>query len=571
MHRRPFAVLSALSLIVVVASASRTTAAPPPSDPDDRYDVYEGEVTVAQLERIVALGVDRHELDVSALPRQGGSKANAQVEVILSTEQADDLRAEGLDLELKTVEGDSRSPSAPTALQASGYEVWQTYSGPGGIKEQVEQAAAQHPRHRQARDHRDSVNGTDIQALKVTSNARHVPDGQRPAVLYFSAQHAREWITPEMTTRLLRARARRLRHRPRDAPAWSTRNELWFVPVANPDGYDFTFEPGQRLWRKNLRDNDGDGAIAPGDGVDLNRNFPYKWGYDNEGSSPTPRARPTAARSRLRARDAGARSRWSPGSAPSSSSTTTRPPSCCSTASGGRWPRRRPTTSIYEAMAGDDETPAIPGYDPDISAELYTTNGDTDTHLRSCTARSASHPRCRTCEAASDADPDDEWEADDCGSGFEFPDDEGLVQAEFEKNIPFALSVAARRRTPTTRSPSSVARPPTSASTPSTSPTASPQTGGRHGQARAAQHAACATGSTAGRSARPLRSSGTGGERYGHENDDYYAEFRGEVRGAAPGGEVEVWFTGVERGAGPGGRVEHFTYEVAAGTGPTCS
>ena len=37
--------------------------------------------------------------------------------------------------------------------------------------------------------------------------------------------------------------------------------ELWFIPVANPDGYDFTFEEGQRLWRKNLRDNNGDGEI----------------------------------------------------------------------------------------------------------------------------------------------------------------------------------------------------------------------------------------------------------------------------------------------------------------------
>ena len=31
-------------------------------------------------------------------------------------------------------------------------------------------------------------------------------------------------------------------------------------------------------------------------------------------------------------------------------------------------------------MAGDDANPAVPGYDPDISAELYITNGDTDTH-----------------------------------------------------------------------------------------------------------------------------------------------------------------------------------------------
>ncbi len=53
-----------------------------------------------------------------------------------------------------------------------------------------------------------------------------------------------------------------------------------------------------------------------------------------------------------------------------------------------------------------------------------------------------------TCEAASDSVPDDEWKAEDCASGFNFPDDEELIQAEFEKNIPFALSVAASAADP---------------------------------------------------------------------------------------------------------------------------
>ena len=55
--------------------------------------------------------------------------------------------------------------------------------------------------------------------------------------------------------------------------------------MANPDGYQYTFT-NERLWRKNLRDNDGDGQITIADGVDLNRNFDSHWGYEDEGSSP---------------------------------------------------------------------------------------------------------------------------------------------------------------------------------------------------------------------------------------------------------------------------------------------
>ena len=60
--------------------------------------------------------------------------------------------------------------------------------------------------------------------------------------------------------------------------------ELYFVPCANPDGYVYnqTTNPnGGGFWRKNRRNN-GDGTF----GVDLNRNFDYNWGFDNNGSSP---------------------------------------------------------------------------------------------------------------------------------------------------------------------------------------------------------------------------------------------------------------------------------------------
>lgn len=61
--------------------------------------------------------------------------------------------------------------------------------------------------------------------------------------------------------------------------------ELYFVPCANPDGYLYneqTNPNGGGMWRKNRRNNGGGNF-----GVDLNRNYGYEWGYDNQGSSPT--------------------------------------------------------------------------------------------------------------------------------------------------------------------------------------------------------------------------------------------------------------------------------------------
>ena len=61
--------------------------------------------------------------------------------------------------------------------------------------------------------------------------------------------------------------------------------EIYCVPCFNPDGYEYnrTTNPnGGGMWRKNRRNNSGSY------GVDLNRNFGYRWGYDNIGSSPTP-------------------------------------------------------------------------------------------------------------------------------------------------------------------------------------------------------------------------------------------------------------------------------------------
>ena len=69
--------------------------------------------------------------------------------------------------------------------------------------------------------------------------------------------------------------------------------EMFFIPFVNPDGYAINesiyFNYNEfGYWRKNGRDNNGNGMVDEGDGVDLNRNYGYMWGYDDIGSSPYP-------------------------------------------------------------------------------------------------------------------------------------------------------------------------------------------------------------------------------------------------------------------------------------------
>ena len=133
--------------------------------------------------------------------------------------------------------------------------------------------------------------GRDIVALQVTKDPTGADVAGQPAVLYNAMQHAREWLAGETCKRTLSYfvdNYGKTTSAGLEVTQLVDNNELWFVCVNNPDGYEYTFTDGNRLWRKNLRDNDNNGAIELGDGVDPNRNFSANWGRDDEGSSPDP-------------------------------------------------------------------------------------------------------------------------------------------------------------------------------------------------------------------------------------------------------------------------------------------
>ena len=133
-----------------------------------------------------------------------------------------------------------------------------------------------------------SLEGRPIVALGLFNNSR--PQGSRPEVLFTALTHARE---PMSMHTILYFLDHLLQSRENDAAAayLIDHREVWFVPVVNPDGYvrnerTFKVTGAYGFWRKNTRDNNVDGLVDWRDGVDINRNFGFRWGFDNYGSSP---------------------------------------------------------------------------------------------------------------------------------------------------------------------------------------------------------------------------------------------------------------------------------------------
>ncbi|MFF4641948.1 M14 family zinc carboxypeptidase [Streptomyces sp. NPDC001389] len=554
MRQRARTILAASALVFGTTLAALPAAAQArPASGTDEVRVYDADITREQVPLVLAAGQDAHELAGRA-PASG----TAKVELFLTGQQAAGLAAQGVKLAEHKV-----SAQGLARTEAAGDGVFRPYSGKGGLQEEIVRIAQQNPGLAKVVSIGRTVQGKDILALKVTKDAGRTKDGDRPSVLYMSNQHAREWITPEMT--------RRLMHHTLDNYGKDARitrlvdsTELWFLLSANPDGYDYTFSSaGARLWRKNLRDNNGDGRITAVDGVDLNRNFAYKWGYDNEGSSPNtssetyrgPTAQSEPETVALDAFEKRVGFRYAVNYHSASELLLY----------GVGWQVATPTPDdvAYKALAGTPEQPAVPGYYPQISSELYTTNGEADGHAANANGVMMFTPEMTTCQTASAIDPNDRWRPEDCASGFNFPDDEKLIQQEFAKNVPFALSVGESAAHPD--------RPASSVGLSAADFTLDPFTTSY--AARGEDQTVSVTarkalkdkllnfringGRTHDDELRPWK----GGDVYGGEDNNWFDQYRAEVDGTRPGDKVEVWFTGRD-----GGRTvssEHFSYTVA--------
>jgi Zinc carboxypeptidase/Immune inhibitor A peptidase M6 len=538
MKRSSISLLAAVALVGGLLAAPANASPPEPRKVSEHVDLYAGDIPLAQAHKLHSAGLDDEDVQTGKIT---GDKVH--VEVLMGGRQARRLQGQGLDLRLQVVGGKTAAERA-IPLAAKGDNVFRPYSGPGNLREEMLNAAAAHAGIAQAVDIGTTGQGKPITAIKVTKNARSLRSGARPAVVYQATQHAREWIAPQTVRRLLHYYLDNYGKNP-DVTKLVDTDELWFIPVVNVDGYDYTFTPGNRFWRKNLRDNDGDGQITSNDGVDPNRNFPYKWGYDNEGSSPN------TADETYRGPSAGSEPETK---AQVGLYTKIRPKFMLNWHSaaelllhGVGWQSltRSPDDVIHEAILGDIDHAAVPGYTPELGAQLYTTNGETDGYAESVLGTLTYTPEQSTCRTAVNSDPNDEWTLADCGSStgqtFAFPDSETLIQKEFQKNLALSLDLAKSAHDPSHPvSPVGRTVPDFAVDSFTTA----------YGSAQPV--ASVIRRSLPGKRLRYRVNGGRahtasvhewqGGERYGRDSREYFGEYRGTIRGLRPGARVQAWF-----------------------------
>lgn len=441
--------------------------------------------------------------------------------------------------------------AAPYTGSDAAYKVWRRYDRvPGDGKEQYLELYDRLAQRSIVDVEKvgETYLGRDILALKVTRGADDPDEPAKPAVLYTALQHAREWLAGETCRRSLLYFTDNYGSDEQVTRLVNSR-ELWFMCVANPDGYEYTFTDGNRLWRKNMADNDGDGIRGEnGDGVDPNRNFPDHWGLDDEGSSS----------------DLASETYRGPSAA-------SEPETDAMLALFGKadfkfqkndhtaaqlllyphgwqqytWSADDP---IFTALAGNDKKPAINTFDPDLGAELYITNGETTD-----TAYSRNGILSYTPEGTPAKDLS--------VSGFEYEDQEGAIEAEFNRHLPFTLDLAESAgdpEKPVSHLKNTVADFYPDAFAESFGDPQPVQVLAKRSLGDLVVRYRINGGATQEASATDAPE----GERYG-DPGVYFHRVRGTVTGTSPGDSVEVWFAqanGTKRSAS-------FTYRAAAETG----
>jgi len=174
------------------------------------------------------------------------------------------------------------APADPANFPA-GYTGYHTYAE---MLSQMRATVSAHPSIAKLYDLGSTFQGNhEMWALKISDNVGR--DEAEPEVLVECNMHAREHITTEMClymTQLLTNNYGKGGTVGRKVTKIVKSTEIWIIPMVNPDGSMYDISNGAfQGWRKNRQTFSYSNKV----GIDLNRDWSYKWGCCG-GSSTNP-------------------------------------------------------------------------------------------------------------------------------------------------------------------------------------------------------------------------------------------------------------------------------------------
>jgi carboxypeptidase T len=233
----------------------------------------------------VSLGhsVDLNQTPVVTITSVALSKDKSELKNLI----AEGYDIAGIDFEKSTVDVMTATKDEGVALGFYGFKVKSqktidtmlapdsSYKTPEEIQSFVRNIANAYPGLVRVESIGKSHENRDIWAVKITDNPE-VRERDEPTIFFNAMHHAREVMGPEVaidTIEFLLANY----GSDADVTRWLNENEVWIVPMLNPDGNNKVWTSNS-MWRKNTRE---------GYGVDINRNYPYAWNTCNGSSGST--------------------------------------------------------------------------------------------------------------------------------------------------------------------------------------------------------------------------------------------------------------------------------------------
>lgn len=192
----------------------------------------------------------------------------------------------GIDVANRRLTAELADDAAIDAMEGAGFAVLRDLAASGGprgagvdpqyldpteVEAFLNQVAADHPDITRVFSVGTTIQGRDIWAIEISDQPG--TDEDEPSILLNGLHHSREVATPHIITDAIDVLTDGYAANDPQIVAWVQNYKSILIPMVNPDG-SARVHAGDTLHRKNLRTVCTTGNL----GVDLNRNYPYKWG-----------------------------------------------------------------------------------------------------------------------------------------------------------------------------------------------------------------------------------------------------------------------------------------------------